>query len=1263
MKPFARPVLIAGVLYLNSLATINAAQAQIRADGTVSTEVTQSGNVFEITEGSKAGGNLFHSFQEFSLPTGNTAFFKNGADITNIISRVTGGSISSIDGLIQANGGANLILINPEGISFGPNAQLDIGGSFLGSTANSVKFSDGTEFSATNPQNPLLTIAVPIGLQMGPNGGAIRVEGQGHNFTVADPVFAPIIRENNPMGLSVNAGNTLALVGNGINLEGGVLTAEGGMFTAEGGRIELGSVAEGLVNLESLPKGWSFNYDSVSAFGNLQLRSRSLVDASSSSIGFTAGSIQLQGKNLSIAEGSLVLIQNQGFATAGNITLNASESLTVSGTNADGTFRTSVNNQTDPLSAGQGGDIDIITGQLVVDGGASIVATTFGLGSGGDIDVKASESIQMLGASPLTPRAVSSIASATLGTGDAGNTSVSTQRLTATGGGIIAASSLSAGSGGNLDVTATESIEIVGVEPNLLIPSGLAVTSFGSGQAGNLTVDTSQLTILDGGRVDASALASGESGSLTINASEFVEVKGTVPESINPSLIASSANQVDASLQEAFNLPPVPSGTSGNVTINTPQLKIDQGAQVTVRNDGLGDAGILQVNANSISLDNQGGISAATNGGKGGTIDLQVQDSLEMSGLSQISSDNFAGGDSGNLRIVTGQLQIDEGAFISATTFGSGQGADVTIQATEAIEITGTGFEQFKETFQQGAISGTLPASERGTGIFLGTSSSGASGHLSLETPSLLLNEGAVIFSPTFASGKGGNIFIEASESVELSGSALQAGTAPFSSGSGGKIEIETGNLILQDGATIINATFGDGTGGDVEISVLESVEIENTPPGALLQTGIYTNTAVGSGEGGDVRIDTSQLSIRKGVISSNTGALLPTGVIPIGGPGGNVIVNASESVELAGVQERDTRFASGIGTTSFSQSRAGNLTINTENLVVKEGADLSTAASNSGDGGTLTVNVSDSIELIGKTVRDETLGGLLATSGRDNLPELEATGNAGDINVRTQNLIVRDGARIDVQSLGSGTAGNVQVIADSIFLDKQGTISAAGISGEGGNINLETNSLLMRHNSQISATAGGTGNGGNITLAGTSPVDFVVLLEDSAISANAFQGRGGNIDIETQALFVCPNCEITASSELGVEGLVEIVWLQQNANLDVIDLPRDVAESKEVVALSCSATEGQEQSEFIITGRGGLPPRPTDPLSSENLVSFDASSSVSETPAAEENNAQLPTPAQGWYVDSDGILILTAQAPAAAPYSSGLKTPECYGN
>ncbi|MEH1873207.1 filamentous hemagglutinin N-terminal domain-containing protein [Nostoc sp.] len=309
-----------GIAIVSAIALYaNISVAQITPDGTLpnNSNVRLEGNTFNITGGSQAGSNLFHSFKDFSVTTGSTAFFNNAANIQNIISRVTGKSISNIDGLIKANGPANLFLINPNGIIFGENARLDIGGSFFATSANSMKFADGFEFSAKNPQSaPLLTISVPVGLQFGANSSFIKVQGNRQGKRDFD---SPIIDTQD--ALRVQPGQTLALVGGDISLTGATLKTAGG-------RIELGSVAgNGLVSLTATNKGFALGYDGVQNFGNIQLSQQAIADAS----GEGSGDINIKTGILSVSGDSRLYATTNGQGSAGSIKINASNAVSFEG--------------------------------------------------------------------------------------------------------------------------------------------------------------------------------------------------------------------------------------------------------------------------------------------------------------------------------------------------------------------------------------------------------------------------------------------------------------------------------------------------------------------------------------------------------------------------------------------------------------------------------------------------------------------------------------------------------------------------------------------------------------------------------------------------------------------------------------------------------------------------------------------------------------------------------------------------------------------
>ena len=651
-------------LFIGSVLLPRSAIAQVVPDGTLPTIVTSIGNSFTIEGGARSGNNLFHSFSQFSVPTGGAAIFNNAIDIQNIFSRVTGGVGSTIDGVIQANGTANLFLLNPSGILFGPNASLNIGGSFIGTTADSIKFADGVEFSAANANgSPLLTMSVPVGLQMGQNPGEIQVQGPGHDIT---RIGLSLLNRGTPKGLQVSAGNTLALVGGNIILDGGLLVADSG-------KIELAALSNGpwmmgqgnqFANLGSMP---------TPQFGDIQLRAAALVDVS----GLPAGSIEFMGGNITLQDGSIVLGQNLGTQPGGNIQILGSKSLLITGTTPFVSSRIT----TQPLGSGQGGSINISVPRLILSDGGSVASQTFSSAQSGDLTVQAPDSIQITGTSPLDPSNLSALTTATFSPGNSGTLTVSTGTLTLRDGAQITSPTVGSGNAGRVTVNATNLIDIQGT--SLLSNSAIVSNSFGQGDAGTTIVNAPRLRLRDGGAVFSAGLSSGNAGNIIINAQDSIEITNSrlLEDDFDKAKISSSTQFASPILQVILGLPPIPTGKSGSVIINTPQLTMTNGAIVSVENPGSNKGGTVEINANVMNLNNSAKISAVTASGTGGDIILNIQDILLLRYNSELSTQSGGTGNGGNIIINAPIILGLENSDIIANAFkGRGGNIEITTQ-------------------------------------------------------------------------------------------------------------------------------------------------------------------------------------------------------------------------------------------------------------------------------------------------------------------------------------------------------------------------------------------------------------------------------------------------------------------------------------------------------------------------------------------------------------------------------------------------------
>ncbi|GAB4288092.1 MAG: hypothetical protein Fur0025_22110 [Oscillatoriaceae cyanobacterium] len=756
---------LVGSISLFYLAFINPVGAQIVPDATLpnNSAVTTDGNTFEINGGTVRGGNLFHSFQEFSVPTGGTAFFNNSLDVQNIFSRITGGNASNIDGLIRANGGASLFLLNSNGIVFGPNAQLDIGGSFLGTTANRLNFEDGSFFSTDlNGDEPLLTISIPTGLTFNGNQGTIVNQSQAGPADFTNSI-------GGPLGVAVRPGQTLGLVGGNVTLNNGNLTA----FE---GRIELGAVVNGSVSFTPNETGFALGYDGAQELGNIQLFNSSVVDAS-------------------------------GFMTGG-------------------------------------GAIQVQAYKLVVEN-SGITSSTFGSAPGKDFTVTARE-IEIRGFLPGTPAyppLVAGFFSQTQGDGNAGNLRVTADRLTLRGGAQISTSTFAGGQGGDLEITAGE-IELSGIDPNIG-PSGLVSIVQpnnpdipATGNAGNITIRSNNITVKDGAEITTSTLGSGNAGNLRIENAGLLEVSGGA---FNPK------GQFQPSRISALAAP-MSSGNAGNVDISTGRLEVRDMGEISALTTTSVPGGNITIETVDLTLAGGGQISVNTVGaGRSGNLTVTALGTIELlgtaaegfpSGLFSQSQGRLEqgilvpenAGDAGNVTVSAQNLIVRDGAAISADTFADGQGGNVTINVGNVITFSGRSMMQFTpESLPPGSLptqdqDGRLPSR-----VTVQTTGAGNAGSLRIETEQLNVEDQATVaVDASLGGGAAGNLEINATE-LRLDTGIISAETA---SGQGGNIILESSDMQMRRQSEIsTSAGTADlpGDGGNIAIFTRTIAALENS--------------------------------------------------------------------------------------------------------------------------------------------------------------------------------------------------------------------------------------------------------------------------------------------------------------------------------------------------------------------------------------------------------------------------------------------------
>ena len=802
------------------------------------------------------------------------------------------------------------------------------------------------------------------------------------------------------------------------------------------------------------------------------------------------------------------------------------------------------------------------------------------------------------------------------------------------------------------------------------------------GKGGNININTGSLTLRNNPILgtntflDASTVGQGDSGRV------FVQASGAVSLANSRIFSSSEANAV---------------GNTGGIFITAESLSLTNRAALNANTDGLGDAGRVFVQAS-------GAVSLAN---------------------SYIFNDVDAGGvgNSGGININAGSLSLTDGAVLDASTNGLGDAGKVFVQASSAVSVAKSTIFNNVETRAVGNSGGIFITAESlsltdnaqlqssilrakapyiggrgnpggvninaGSGVTLarsiiytdvGSGTVGNGGDINIKARSLSLTDGAVLQATNAGQGNGGNITIDARDTITFDGTGSSASTelGNNSVGSGGDIRVNTRALFLKNGGQLTASNLAQGNAGSIIINASDTIAFDGVDSDGF---GSGASTLAQNGNAGDMRVTTGTLTVSNGaqLLSRTYGQ----------GNGGNITINARNTVRFDGVDSNQNSSGAYSTVESTGVGDAGNINVTTRLLSLNNGAQINASTSGFGDGGNITINGNTFEALNGGQVATSTTGTGKAGTINLNLKESltlagsdrnftqrpsgifaktdsGSTGQGGSIFIDPRQATIRDGAKISVNSDGTGNAGSITLQAGTLTLDNGAEISAQTFSSQGGNINLQLGDiLLLRHGSQISTNAGTAqkgGDGGNISI--NAPFIVAVPDESSDITANAFSGTGGRVQINTQGLFGTQSrpqptdkSDITASSTLGVAGVVNINTPDQNTlQNNLTQLPKNIIDANTLIANSCIARRhNQSGGTFFIIGNGGLQERPGDAprslYSTGTIRSIPDQGEKAISPTSTRSfrpwkNGDPIVEAQGIYRLANGNLVLSRECP-----------------